>query len=433
MPLFTGHMKIHMNGHKELTEGHPVITIPAPDKVYIPLANMTATDVEMLVKEGDQVRIGTKVAVQKSRFSIPLFASVSGTVGNIEKRIFSDFKMVDHLVINNDGRYDREAVLPKVDWQTLTAEAMIDYIKTAGIVGCGGAGFPTYVKYMTSEKIETVIINAVECEPYLTTDCTNISENMDDFITGCRMMSKMARGARVIIAIKSMHKELVARLQKELAGNDNLISVCEVRDFYPLGWERLVVKEVLHQEYKSLPSEVGAIVNNATTCIAVAQAFLYGWPITEKLITFAGEGLKTNAIVKVKVGTPITTIIDALGGYTSPDVKIICGGPMMGTSMANDQLVVNPHMNGVIIRNWQPHHEMACLHCGRCADYCPRGLEPVRINLANKAKDMNYLKQLKADTCIECGTCSYVCPSHLPITEYVRRAKRNMKIFGSEK
>ena len=431
MPLFTGHMKIHMNGHKDLTEGHPVVPVAPGDKVYIPLANMTATDVKMLVNVNDTVCAGMQVAVQQSRFPIPIFSSVSGTVLGIEKRIYSDFKMVDHLVIANDGRNTVKRELPVLDWQAASVEAMIDYIKTAGIVGCGGAGFPTYVKYMTTEPISTVIINAVECEPYLTTDCANISSHIDDFIVGCRIMSKMARGAKVVIAIKNIHRQTIEQL-KEKIGIDPLISIYEFKDFYPFGWERLVVRQVMKQEYKSLPSEVGAIVNNATTCLAVAQAFLYGRTITEKLITFAGDGLRYNAVVSAKVGTPITAAIAALGGYTSDDVKIICGGPMMGTSMANDQLVINPHMNGVMVLKWEPHHEMACLHCGRCADYCPRGLEPVRINLANKANDMNYLKQLQTDTCIECGTYSYVCPSHLPITEYVRRAKRNLKILSGK-
>jgi len=431
MPLFTGHMKIRLNGHKDLTEGKPIITVGPGEKVFIPLANMEATPVEMLVKVGDHVREGTKVAVQQGRFPVSLFASASGTVTGIEKRIFSDFKMVDHLVIATDGAQETERVLPQLDWRQADAEQLIDYVRQAGIVGCGGAGFPTYVKYHTKDRIETVIINAVECEPYLTTDCANIASSMDDFVTGCRILSKMAHDARVIIAIKAVHKPLIEKIRAAI-GSDGLITIHEIKDFYPMGWERLVVKSVLNKEYKNLPSEAGAIVNNATTCIAVAQALLYGRPIIDKLLTFAGDGIKQNAVVRVKVGTPITRIIDALGGFTSEDVKIICGGPMMGTSMANDQLVVNPHMNGVMIMKWEPRPEMACLHCGRCADYCPRGLEPVRINIANHAKDMEYLRQLKADTCIECGTCSYVCPSHLPITEYVRRAKRTMKVFGQQ-
>lgn len=423
MSLLVGPMRKHLNGHKDLTDHKGVVTVSPDQEVLIPMVCYGSTEVEVLVKEGDQVKVGTKIAVRNDKMFVPVFSSVSGKVLGIKKNMHDMLRPVDHLIIENDFRYERVQSFQPLDYQTASREELIDFMMNAGIVGCGGAGFPSYIKYKSAKDIHTLLINGVECEPYITADYRMMSDNIDKLIVGCLAMKKMAEAKAVIIAIKATKQDLIAKLSEALKAYPE-ITVQAVPDVYPMGWERTVIYQVFKKRYDRLPAEAGVVVNNSTTAIVFAHALLTGEANVEKLVTVSGDGIKEPANVLARIGTPAAKIIAALGGYTAEEVSVISGGPMMGKTVINDSFVITPCSNAITVIKPVKYPSIACLRCGRCSDYCPAAIQPVRINEYEKAKDVDHLNKLKAMDCIECGMCTYVCPSRLEVTEGVRRAKR---------
>ena len=425
MSLFKGKMCQHIPGFKELSEHETVIEIMDTPKVYIPLIVGPSTNVSVLVETGAQVKVGTMVALCDERNYVPLFSSVSGTVVGIEKRMHSSLKQINHLVIENDGLYQVDETLEGIDYKTASNEELIDFMMKKGIVGLGGAGFPAYIKYKFAKDVQMLIINAVECEPFITADYKSIFTNMKNLIDGVLAMKKMANAKEAVIAIKKSHPDLITFVK----GNVELIEgvkVVEVPDVYPMGWERVLVRQILKKEYDRLPGEVGAVVNNVETAIAFGEALNSGLPIVNKTLTISGTAIAKPSNVTVPIGTPADYIVAKLGGYTEENVKIIAGGPMMGKTVVNDKFVVDRPTNAITILANIPYDSVACLRCGKCSDHCPAGLQPVRIAQAVKTKDKAAMQRLCATDCIECGLCTYICPSRLDVTENVRRAKRQL-------
>jgi Na+-translocating ferredoxin:NAD+ oxidoreductase subunit C len=427
MSLWIGAMRRHLDGHKDLTDHHDIVRVDAGKFVYIPLMSMFSTNIEVLVKEGDKVKVGTLVARRVDGMTVPFFSSVSGTVVGKQTIMHAVLKPLEHLVIENDGKYEAQQPFEPIDYEKATREELVDFMMNAGIVGCGGAGFPTYMKYKNPKGITTLIINAVECEPYITADYRMISDNIDDLVLGTKAMLKLSTAQEAWIAIKSPKKELIAKVRAAIVGIENIM-VKEVPDVYPMGWERTLVWQLLKKRYDRLPSEIGAICNNATTAIAFAKALRTGMPITEKVITISGTGILHPANVSVPVGVKTSEIVAQLGGYVGEDVLLIAGGPMMGKTIPSDQFVVTPYGNAVTIMKPEKIDLVACLRCGRCNDTCPAGILPVRINNAEEAKDGDLIEKLHAEQCIECGLCTYVCPSKIDVAEGVRRAKRILQL-----
>ena len=264
------------------------------------------------------------------------------------------------------------------------------------------------MKYRGVSGIEKLIINAVECEPFITADYKMVQANVEEMLLGVRTMKRMANAKEALIAIKKSHPDLIDLVEKACAGKD------------------VLVRELMHKEYEKLPSEVGAVVNNATTAIAFARALTKGEPIVDKVVTVSGTAVREPVNVHVAVGTPVHEIIEACGGYTCDEVKLIAGGPMMGKTIVNDQWVIDRATNAITVLESRPFDSIACLRCGRCSDHCPAGLQPVRIAQAVKLKDSEAMKKRGAMDCIECGLCTYVCPSRIDVTENVRKAKRTL-------
>lgn len=418
MSILIGPMKLHLNGHKELTSHSDVKNIEAGKLVYIPL--MACTDI--LVKAGDYVKQGRLLAKRNDFFVVPIFSSVSGIVRGIEEKEHSTGRRIEHLVIENDGKYEFERPFEPLDAVKATREELVTFMMNAGIVGCGGAGFPSYVKYRDAKDVHTLLINAVECEPYITADYKIINDQMDELIYGVTAMLKMSTAKEAIIAIKKTKQDLIAKVNKALEGQKN-IRVQEVPDQYPMGWERTLIYEIFKKRYSKLPGEIGVIVNNATTAIAFAEALKLGKPIVEKICTISGEGLNHPTNVKVPVGVTVKEIVEQIGGYAVEEVVVVGGGPMMGRAQTNDEVVITTSSNAFIILKPEPVDTIACLRCGRCNDHCPAGILPVRINNAEAAGDVKLLQKLRADQCIECGMCTYVCPSKIEVTESVKRGK----------
>lgn len=427
MSLFKGPMRQHIQGFKDLTDHSDIQEVKAGKEVYIPLVAGAAKNFEMFVKEGDKVAVGTKLAECNERNVVPIYSSVSGTVKGIQKIMHSSLKPADHIVIENDGEYRKEQSFDTLDYKTASKDELVDFMMNAGIIGLGGAGFPAYIKYKFAKNVEKLIINAVECEPFITADYKMIFANKEDFVTGIAAMKKMADAPEVCIAIKKTHPDLISFVEEAIKGMEG-VKVTPVPDVYPMGWERTLVRELIHKEYDKLPGEVGAVVNNASTAIAFGRALSKGMPITEKVLTVSGNAVKNPVNVRVPVGVPASEVIAACGGYTSEDVKLIAGGPMMGKTIVNDKFVIDRNMNALTVLENKPFDSVACLRCGKCSDHCPAGLQPVRIAQAVKTKDKKAMENLCAMDCIECGLCTYICPSRLNVTENVRTAKRQLML-----
>lgn len=430
MSLFKGPMRTHLNGHKDLTEHGEVVSLN-PSKVSVPLFAGADTNPEILVNVGDEVKVGTKIAQFSSRFVIPVFSSVSGKVEAIEDQLHQSLKKVKHVVIASDGKFTKESN-PTIDYEKASKEELVDFMMNAGIIGCGGAGFPSYVKYKFAKDVEKLIINAVECEPYITSDYKTVELHFDEMLLGIKAMQKMCEPKEVLIAIKKSHPELIQFVNEKLNGEKDIRCV-SVPDVYPMGWERTLVYELTKKRYDKLPAEVGCVVNNATTAYMFGKAMTTGEPIVSRMLTVSGDGVKEPKNVEVPVGTSFHEVVEACGGYTAEDMVVCFGGPMMGGTVTTDAVSVERQNNALTVLKKQAIDEVACLRCGSCSDHCPSGLQPVRINQAAKLKDNERLGKLRVDKCIECGMCTYVCPSKIAVTENVRRAKRAYMMANAKK
>ena len=415
-------MNHHLNGHKDLTKHKEVLKTIDPDVIWVPLVNGNA-QCTPCVNVGDEVKVGTKIAERNDHFYLPLFSPVSGTVTAVERFMTSGLTPANHLRIQNDHKHTEVRAFEPFDYQAASWEELLEFVKNAGMLGLGGAGFPTYVKYLKPENVSLFIVNAVECEPYLTADYKNIEENMDLLKTGTLALYKLSKAEKGCIAIKEDKKEQIEALRKAFAGTP--IDIRTVPDVYPMGWERTLVYQLTKKRYDKLPIEAGCILNNASTAIALGDAIDNGRPITHKYVTVAGDAVRNPQNVWVPVGTKAHEIIDACGGYTegTEDVLMIAGGPMMGKTIPNDQFVIAPQNNGLTVLVNKEEEEVKCLRCGRCTETCPSGLQPVRIAMTAAIFDEEELMKLSVLDCIECGMCTYVCRSKLNVTELVRRGK----------
>ena len=432
MSLFKGPMRTHLNGHKDLTEHKELVEVKPGKSVYIPLYAGAATNPKVLVNEGDKVSVGTLIAVFDERNYVPIFSSVSGTVKSTEVRMHQSLKKLEHIVIENDEKYSSTQAFGTINWESATRAELIDFMMKSGMLGCGGAGFPTYIKYKFAKDIKTVVINAVECEPFITSDYYLTGHNFDLMLTGILAMKKMAEASEVIIAIKKTHPELIDFVNSKLK-DVNGVKVVGVPDVYPMGWERTLVHELTGKDYDKLPSEIGIVVNNATTAFMFAKAMIQGEPIVSRILTISGDGVKNPVNASVRVGTMMSDVIEqAANGYSGDDILLSVGGPMMGATMTTDQVVVERQNNALTVQKNNIKDEIACLRCGRCSDYCPSGLQPVRIAQAFKSKDLDRVGILQINSCIECGMCTYVCPSKIAVTETMRRAKRAYNAFNQK-
>jgi electron transport complex protein RnfC len=419
------HLPEH-RGHKELTQNKPPFLFLDPEDVYIPLVEQGAP-CEPKVKVGDKVKVGQVIAERTDRFPIPIHASVSGEVVSVAQKMWhASGRMVPCIQIKNDHQETKVETIKPNKVEALSRADIIRIAKECGVVGLGGSGFPAYVKYQTQAKIDVVIINAVECEPYITADYVMMHEHLDEMIRGAEYIRRATDAQRIIVAIKAYKQELIEKVNQQ-AGDK--LTVYPVKDVYPAGWEKYLVQRITGKNYKSLPAEAGAVVNNAGTAIALCHAVENNMPLVEKTVTITGAGLKEPRNVTTKIGTKVSDIVTALGGYADElaDAYFIAGGPMTGVALKFDTLVVNRCLSSVIVmpkkvREINPE----CLGCGKCNEVCPVFLAPIQIKEALEGDDLDLLKQYRPELCMECGLCSYICPSRIELTSNVARAKKKV-------
>ena len=420
---------VRISKGKELTKTKRLGFFNKPKYVYIPLISGGDKNITVVVKKGDYVHKGSIVGKRKGKYKMPIYSSISGTVIDFEEKYCSNGELVKCVVIENDfkERIERQHfVREKIN--DYTKDEFIKILQDCGIIGEGGAGFPTFAKYNTDKKIKTLIINAVECEPYITADITMLKEKTEEILETIDAIMEINSIKEGIIALKKNNK-LIKKINNYI-GTYPKIKVVVVPDLYPMGWERQLVKYVKKTTYNNIPIEKGIVVNNLSTVYSIYEALKYNKPQIERIVTFTGEMLKQPKNIHLKIGTRVKDVIESIEGYKrNKDIIMVSGGPMMGQSIPNDELVVTADLNCVLVLKEKVNDDiLTCLRCGKCVEKCPSKLSPVLIK--DSLNDTQQLKCLKADKCIECGLCSYVCPSKINVREFVKKAKEALKEEG---
>lgn len=454
MKFFKSKKGIPIPSNKEETKNLMTIEFKSPEYVYIPLS-LKGNDFEILVKPGDKVKVGQKIAERKAEKGLPVVkhASVSGEVIGTERKPHPTGVPFVCIKIKNDF-HDTFIETNKIEnIDEVDNEKLLDIIHEAGIVGLGGAEFPTALKYKDVKNIDTVILNGAECEPYITADYRIMEELTDEVIDGLRILMKVSNAKQGFIVIKKSFVEIYRKLVNACKGYNN-ITVLQVPDIYPAGWERQVVYRTTKRAYDNYPLECGVIVNNVSTAVSVANAVRKGLPLIERYVTVTGEGIVKPNNYRVRIGTLAKDLLELSGGIAPEyeEVRLIAGGPMMGISQKSDEFVITEAVPGILvldsIENYQvPHNqpvgdvlldilhfkehdsrkfvrdEQPCVRCGTCVFHCPAGLQPTLLRFYSLAKNENTLAKLDITKCIDCGTCSYVCPSHISINEAIKKGK----------
>ncbi|MBC2837883.1 electron transport complex subunit RsxC [Robiginitalea sp. SC105] len=416
----------------KLTSGRPIRRLPLPKEVYVPVSQHIGIPAEIVVDRKDKVQRGQVIAKSGGFVSSNIHAPVSGTVTKLDKIIDTRGYKKQCIVIRTDPRDPsnlEEANYPLIDEITTEPSEILERISQSGIVGLGGATFPSHVKLHLREgqHLDCLIINGVECEPYLTADHRLMLEKGPEILVGIRILMHALGVPRAIIGIENNKRDAIAIFGELTRGNPD-IRVAALQVKYPQGGEKQLVRALLNREVpkNGLPLDVGVVVHNVGTIFAIYQAVQHNRPLTERVVTVTGKRLANPSNFWVRIGTPVADLIAAAGGLPEGTRKIVSGGPMMGKALKSTDVPVTKGTSGILII---PEDEAsrgepaACIRCGECVSVCPMGLEPhLLMNLTEKS----MFKRAAAEdilTCIECGSCSYVCPSHRPLLDYIRFGK----------
>ncbi len=412
---------VRLDGHKNTVNCTPV-EMPIPEKVRLPLALLGANTSTFLVKKGDEVAVGQPVADQGKGIGVPVYASVSGTVAGIEKLRLTSGAVVDTLVITTDGK---QTVWEGVKAPTVTdRQSFLEAVRQSGLVGLGGAGFPTWVKL--DAQVEYLIINGSECEPYCTADYAALRDFVSDVAEGIELVKKYIGVEKAVIGLKHPPKDAEAAF-KAIPG----AQVQHLREYYPIGAEKMLIKETTGRVVPGgkLPKDVGCIVINVNTLAYLARFLRTGMPLVSRTVTVDGSAVNSPALINAPIGVSVGDIFAAAGGFKTEPSKVIAGGPMMGVSLDSldyPLLWQNGSFLALNEKDAKLPEPGACIRCGRCVEACPMNLMAFQITKAYRAKDLDTLKAIRADLCIECGCCAYVCPAKRDMVTSNKLAKRFM-------
>ena len=426
---------IHPDDSKGLTKDIPIKQLPVPEVVYIPLRQHIGALLEPCVKVGDYVKKGQIIGNSEAFVSVPVHATVSGTVKAIEPYFHPSGVKVPAIVIENDGQETlSEDIKPVGEYYNLTPAEIISAIRNAGIVGMGGATFPTHVKLSPpkDKKIEYVIINGAECEPYLTSDHRVMLENTEEVIYGLKAIMHIFSLDKGYIAVENNKPDAIKAL-REAIKDDPSVEICEMITKYPQGSEKQLINAITGREVPSggLPADVGVVVNNIDTCVTIARALRTGMPLLRRIVTVSGKGINNPANYEVRIGTPFKYVAEAAGGIKENVRKVIMGGPMMGMAQYNLDTPVTKGTSGLLFlldNEIYDEKEMPCTKCGKCVDSCPMGLMPLYLMAYSKNENYEGLKKYHLLDCMECGSCCYVCPSKKKLIQHIRVGKAKLQI-----
>ena len=422
---------IHPYEGKELSKDHPIEKyLPKGDLVY-PLSQHIGAPSVPCVKKGDTVLAGQKIADAGGFVSVPLHASVSGTVKGIEKRLNATGSMVDCIVIENDQQY-QETEFQEARLEDLTKEEILNRIKEGGVVGMGGAGFPTHVKLAPKDpsKIEYILVNGAECEPYITSDYRRMIEEPEKVVKGLQVILTLFDSAKGYICIEDNKPDCIAKM-KELVKDIDRIEVKEMMTKYPQGGERTLIYAATGREINStmLPADVGCVVDNVETVISVYKAVILGRPVNSRVVTVTGDGIKEPKNLLVLAGTDMSELVDAAGGLKAKIAKAISGGPMMGFALYDLHVPCTKTTSAFLFLEHDAVSEAqeiqtACINCGRCVSVCPGQILPARLSVfAEHGEEEKFLKYGGMECC-ECGCCSFICPARRPLTQEISSMRK---------
>lgn len=421
---------IHPEEHKDATAKRSIEEMPAPAQVILPVSMHIGAPCNPLVNVGDRVLKGQKIAESDAPVSAPVHASVSGTVIAVEPRPHPNGTKVMSIVIENDFE-DETVGIPPVEttrFADITAEELADICHNAGIVGLGGAAFPTKIKIASAiGKVDTLVINGSECEPYITSDNRIILEHGDELADGATIVMKALGLKELHIGIESNKKEAILKF-RDITANMPHIKLHVLHTKYPQGSEKQLIYAVCGREIPpgQLPSAVGVINMNTATCVAISRAVRKGEVLTSKVVTVSGSAIANPKNLLVRIGTPISELIEYAGGLLNAPDKVIMGGPMMGVAQHSIDVPVIKGTNAILAfceKENKSASEQVCIHCGKCVGVCPVNLEPVYMNMYAKAGKLKELEKSNVLDCIECGSCTYICPGRLHLTQTFRVAK----------
>ena len=430
MAFLTFRGGVHPYDGKELSKEKPVRELlPGKELVY-PLSQHIGAPAKPIVAKGDHVLAGQKIAEMGGFVSANIHASVSGTVKEIKKVRNNVGSMVDAIVVENDEKYETVEFQKADSLENLSKEEILDRIKEGGVVGMGGAGFPTHVKLAPKEpeKIEYVLVNGAECEPYLTSDYRRMLEQPEWIIGGLKCILKLFDNAKGYICIEDNKPDCIAKMTEMVKGEQK-IEVRTLKTKYPQGAERCLIYAVSGREINSsmLPADAGCVVDNIDTVCAVYRAVMAGEPVMDRIVTVTGEAVADPCNFKAKMGTSFADLLEAAGGFKQPAKKIISGGPMMGFAMFDYHVPVVKTSSAMLCMTEDDISEKeptACINCGRCVKACPARLVPSRLATYSEHGQAELFEKHHGMECVECGCCSFVCPAKRPLTQSMRSMRK---------
>lgn len=416
----------------KLTANKEIQNIPVPKTVYVPVSQHIGIPSEIIVAVKEKVVKGQVIAKSGGFISAAIHTPVTGTVTKLDKFVDSSGYKTQCIVIRTDLNAEENSskkILPLKNEIELDANQILERIAMAGIVGLGGATFPAHVKLKGSEtsKLDYLIVNGVECEPYLTADHRLMLEKADEILVGIQIVLNALGIEKAIVGIEN-NKKNALQLFKKLTQNNPKIAVAALQVKYPQGGEKQLIKALLNREVpeNGLPLNVGVVVHNVGTIFAIYEAVQYNLPLTERVVTVTGKNLKEPGNFWVKIGTPVNDLIDAVGGMPVDTGKVLNGGPMMGKALKSFDVPVTKGTSGILLLKEaenQFNEVFNCVRCGACVAVCPMGLEPFLLQKLSEKGLFQRTIDNAVLSCIECGSCSYACPSNRPLLEYIRLAK----------
>lgn len=423
---------VHPFEGKELAKDQPIVEVLPKGELVYPLSQHIGAPASPIVAVGDTVLKGQKIAEAGGFVSSPIYASVSGTVKAIEKRRVAVGDMVNSIVIDNDGEFKEVEYTPCEDVKSLSKEEIIHKVQEAGVVGMGGAGFPTHVKLSPKEpeKIEYIIANCAECEPYLTADYRRMMENPEELVEGMRIILQLFDNAKGIFGIENNKPDCIEKLQ-ELTKDEPRMEVCALETKYPQGGERQLIFATTGRSINSkmLPADAGCIVDNVETIIAIYNAVKLGKPVMQRVSTITGDAITKPGNFLYSIGTNYAELVEAAGGFKVTPEKIISGGPMMGFAMFSLDIPTTKTSSSLLcfatdeVAAVEPS---ACINCGRCVEACPEQLIPSRLAKFSDHGDAKTFEKWNGLECVECGSCSYACPAKRQLAQSIKTMKKQV-------